>query len=249
MTYQYRRGGGYGGPPQGQATISFGGPLTPVVKYFMIANLAVFVLMAFFKDPRSFENIFGLVPYALWHKGTIWQLVSFNFLHGSLGHIAMNMLAMYFFACKLETLFGRRRFIVFLAISGVGAGLSMALFNPSMTVPTIGASGIVYGVLLAFGVTYPNQTILIGMVFPVKAKVLVMIFGGIALLYSATGSSDGVAHLAHLGGMVFGGIYLYYDRIYMQIRQRYYKRKLEHLKSKFTVVENKKDDDEPPTYH
>jgi len=158
---------------------------------------------------------------------------------------------MYFFGGELEKLFGKRRFIVFLSVCGIGAGLSMLVTG--LDVPVVGASGIVYGVLLAYGITYPNRVVYLYFLLPIKVKYLVMIVGGLELFFSLGSLGDqgqsGIAHLAHFGGMIFGGIYLYWDKIYMKIREKYYRQKLKSLKSKFKVVKNDKDDDQDPTYH
>jgi rhomboid family protein len=238
-----------GGTPQ----IRIGGPLTPVLKWFMIANAAVFVFMSILSEQarHGFVMFFGLVPDSFWGSFPavpIWQLFSFNFLHGGFSHLFFNMLALYFFGGELERKFGPRRFAFFFAVSGVGAGLSMLLTSPGMQIPVVGASGIVYGVLLAYGLTWPNRIVYLYFLIPMKVKHLVMIFGAIEVWASISHSQSGVAHLAHLGGMVFGYLYLRYDRIYMKLRERYYRRKLDKLKGKFTVVNGDKDDD-GPTYH
>ena len=251
MSYSNRGGGGrFGGPMQGQPQIRLGGPLTPVVKYLIIANAVVYVftMLLSIEGRMKFFMFFGLVPDTFWSQLAAWQLVTFNFVHSGLGHIFFNMFSLYIFGGDLEQRFGKRRFILFLAISGIGAGLSMLFTSPTMQVPVVGASGIVYGILLAYGVTYPNRVVYLYFLFPIKVKHLVVIFGGIELLASVSSAQSGVAHLAHLGGMVFGGIYLYYDRIYMRVRERYYRRKLKTLRSKYTVVRNDDNDDEP-TYH
>ena len=117
-----------------------------------------------------------------------------------------------------------------------------------MTIPVVGASGIVFGVLLAYGVTWPNRIVYLYFLFPIKVKNLVIIFGAIELWASVSGADAGVAHLAHLGGMLFGGIYLYWDRIYMKARERYYRVKLSKLRKNFKVI-NRDDNDNGPTYH
>ena len=250
MTYGNRGGMGGRGAMPGQGTLRIGGPLTPVVKYFIIANAVVFVfsMLLSFEGRMKFFVLFGLVPDSFWSHLAVWQLVTFNFLHSGLGHIFFNMFSLWIFGGDLERRFGRRRFLIFLAVAGIGSGLSMLLTSTRMQIPVVGASGIVYGVLLAYGVTYPNRVVYLYFLFPMKVKHLVLIFGGIELLASISGSNSGVAHLAHLGGMLFGGVYLYYDRIYMRARERYYQRKLKKLRGRYTVIVNDKDDQDP-TYH
>lgn len=252
MSQSFNRGGRFQKqfPGGGQPTIRIGGPLTPVVKYFIIANVAVFIFtMLLSNEGRvKFFGFFGLVPDVFWSSYTIWQLVTFNFLHSGLAHVFFNLFAIWIFGGDLERKFGKRRFIIFMAIAGIGAGVSMLITSPGLQVPVVGASGIVYGILLAYGVTYPNRIVYVYFLFPIKVKYLVLIFGGLEFLASVTGSQSGIAHLAHLGGMLFGGLYLYWDRIYMRLRERYYREKLKKFKKKYTVINNDKKDDDV-TYH
>lgn len=250
--------GGFRGGP-GQPQIRIGGPLTPVLKYFIIINSGIFLLtILLFKTPEAqlqFFHIVGLVPATFFQDKAIWQLLTFNFFHANFGHVFFNMLAMYFFGGELENLFGKRRFIFFMAVCALGAGLSMLLTG--INAPVVGASGIVYGVLLAYGITYPNRVVYLYFLLPIKVKYLVLIVGGIELFFSfgsgaGHGSQSKIAHLAHLGGMVFGGIYLYWDKIYMKVREKYYRQKLKSLQSKFKVVANDKENDnndDGPTFH
>ncbi len=133
------------------------------------------------------------------------------FLHGSLWHIAFNMLALWMFGSQLEFVWGARRFIQYYFFTGIGAGITNAILQPHSSTPIIGASGAIYGLLLAYGMFFPNRQILIYFLFPMKAKHFVILFGAIELLSSMPllgNLSDGVAHLAHLGGLLFGFLYL-----------------------------------------
>ena len=252
MAYQQRGGGGFGGGGYGRPQIQIGGPLTPIVKGFLIANGVVFLLTSLLSQQyrAEFFQMFGLVPELFWSQFRVWQLVTFNFLHAGFMHILFNMFAFWMFGGDLERLYGRKRFLIFLAITGVGAGLTFAVFNPNALIPVVGASGIVYGILLAYGLTYPNRKLYVYFLFPIKVKYFVMILGGLELLLTVQSSNSGVAHLAHLGGMVFGFLYLRYDRLYMKLREKYYRRKLDKLKKRYTVIVNKDDDDNDHiTYH
>lgn len=143
-----------------------------------------------------------------------WQLVSYGFLHGSFGHLFFNMLALWMFGMQIENAWGSRRFAIYYFVCVVGAGvLQMIVMWGGPVIPTVGASGGVYGILLAFGMMFPNQYIyLLFPPIPIKAKYLVVIYGAIELFAGVTGTQQGVAHFAHLGGMLFGFLLIQYWR-------------------------------------
>jgi len=232
-------------PPMGGGMASgFVGPITPVLKVFVIACIAVFFIQTFWP---GMIVVMGLVPPLFW-RGMFWQVVTFNFLHSGFFHIFFNLLVLAMFGGELEKAYGSRRFAIFMAVSGIGAGLSMAVVTPSLNVPVVGASGIVYAVLLAYGIMFPNRMVLFFFVLPMKIKHLVLLLGGVEFFYTVTGTQTGVAHLAHLGGMLFGFLYLRWDKIYMRLRQQHYSKKREKLKSRFYSVKSD-DDDEPRVYN
>ena len=141
-----------------------------------------------------------------------WQLISYAFLHGSFNHLFFNMFAVWMFGTPLEQAWGRQRFITYYAACVVGAAviqLLVQLFEGGIY-PTIGASGGVFGLLLAYGAMWPeNRIFLLFFPVPVKAKWFVLIYGGIELLLGFTRAMPGIAHFAHLGGMIFGAVLLY----------------------------------------
>jgi len=145
-----------------------------------------------------------------------WQLISYGFLHGGWAHLFFNMFALYMFGLPIERAWGTRRFIYFYLVCLVGAGLvQLAVAHVSGEVyPTIGASGAVFGVLLAFGMMFPNTPLmLLFPPIPIKAKWFVLGYGALTLFFGVTGTMSGVAHFAHLGGMLFGlGLILYWGR-------------------------------------
>jgi membrane associated rhomboid family serine protease len=160
----------------------------------------------FSDDVRLLDLWTGGVVYHF----TVWQLFTYLFRHGGIGHLLFNMLSLWMFGSPLEQDWGTRRFLKYYFVCGVGAGLCDVAVNALMGnwfTRTIGASGAIYGLLLAFGVLYPNQTVLMNFLFPIKAKYLVMIYGAIALL-SAFSENNGISNIAHLGGMLFGYAYL-----------------------------------------
>lgn len=188
-------------------------PFSGGVKWLVLTNIAVF-LVYFFVPQTGLEFLFRnlqLVPKAVEH-GAVWQLVTYLFLHGGFSHIIFNMLTLWMFGSAIESTWGTRRFLEYFFICGIGAGICVVLVNllfvdPAHQFPVIGASGAIYGLLLAYGMLFPNQVVLMSFLFPIKAKYMVMIFGAIAFLSSFNTNSP-VSNLAHLGGMIFGFIYM-----------------------------------------
>ena len=236
----------------GPSSYSLGpGGITPGIKALIWINIGAFVLSTF---APSLIVYFGLTPAAVFGRFRIWQPFTYLFLHGGFGHILFNMLALWMFGVQLERRWGTRFFLRYYFITGVGAAASTllasllpVLFGGSMYDSiTIGASGAVYGVLLAFALYYPDVPILLFLLFPIPASYFVMIIGGIAFLMSinATGGGGGIAHVAHLGGLVFGYLYLTrgavglgFGRVGLkaEIKYRYLKWRMNRLRRKFDV--------------
>lgn len=187
-------------------SFSLGATWTPAVKTLIIVNCAIFALQAVARLPLS--KLFGLVPYSVVHKAWVWQLLTYMFLHGGLMHVAFNMLALWMFGTQLERVWGTREFLKYYFITGIGAGLINVAFNVSSPIPTIGASGAIFGLLLAYGVLFPNNLILLYFFIPIKAKYFVILFAALEFLMAKSYTMDGVAHFAHLGGMAIGFLYL-----------------------------------------
>lgn len=148
---------------------------------------------------------------ALWplHSGYFqpWQLVSYALLHGGFNHLFFNLFAIWMFGLPVERMWGSRNFALYSLVCVLGAGLVQLLVQhlSGDVYPTIGASGLVFGLLLAYGVMWPNnKLILIFFPVPIKAKWFVLIYGGVELVFGVTGAMPQVAHYAHLGGLVFG---------------------------------------------
>jgi membrane associated rhomboid family serine protease len=235
---------------------SFGpGPLTPAIKALIIANVVVF-LVSWFVDVLALR--LGFVPQQVLRQLYLWQPVTYMFLHGGTFHILFNMLALWMFGVELERMWGSRYFTKFYFVSGVGAAVVQTLlsFVPLAAlqqvyyVQTIGASGAIYGVLLAYALYFPNRPIFLYFVFPVPAKYFVMIMGGIALLASTGGAGGGIAHTTHLGGMVAAYLYLkgYLKgggriRIVAEIKYRYLKWRINRMRRKFDVYSGGRADD------
>jgi membrane associated rhomboid family serine protease len=178
-------------------------PLPPVTKVFVLICVAVFCAQLLLG--RWIEGLFALWPLA---SGNFmpWQVLSYAFLHGDIGHLLFNMLGLWMFGSELERLWGQKRYIRFLVASALAAALAQIVWTMVVgsRVPTVGASGALFGLLLAFGMLFPNR-IIVPLIppIPMKAKYFVAIFGGLELLLGFLGGS-GVAHFAHLGGMLGG---------------------------------------------
>jgi membrane associated rhomboid family serine protease len=202
---------------------SFGYGLTPVIKKLMIVMGIVFLLQMVVSNRISLT--LGLVPILVWRKYFLWQLATYIFLHGGITHLLFNFLALWMFGGELESYWGSRKFLRYFLFCGIGAGICTVIFTPYQFIPVIGASGAIYGILLAFGWLFPNRLIYIYFLFPIPAKYMVIIFGLIELFSSMEGTGGGVAHLTHLGGLLFGLFYMAYPPIRQRIRREYYRRK------------------------
>jgi membrane associated rhomboid family serine protease len=199
--------------------------LPPATRALLIANVLVFLAQHVLFRPFLDEH-FALWPWLtqVWVDSGApgfmpWQVLSYGFLHADLAHLLLNMLALVMFGAQLEHAWGTRRFTAFFLICVAGAGLiQFALASWSVSAgetpyPTVGASGGVFGLLLGYGMMFPNQRVMLLIPpVPMKARTLVLLFGAIALLLGFTGLQPGVAHFAHLGGMVFGWLTIRYWR-------------------------------------
>jgi len=210
-------------------TFSFGPwSITKAVKYLLIANVGIFVLEYLWG--YELIQLFGLTP-ALVKKGFIWQPVTYMFLHGSLFHILFNMFALWMFGCEIERTWGTKEFVKYYFLTGIGAGLITFVLSFNSHVPTIGASGAIFGILVAFAVMFPDRVIYLYFLFPIKAKYLVIFFAVIEFLASFRHTSDGIGHFAHLGGMVIGYLYIKADlRIPVSLRMSRYVSQFRNLR-------------------
>ncbi len=185
--------------------------MTPGIKYLLIANALVYILEMSLGSSWMVENL-GLVPNAILNNLSVWQLVTYMFLHGGFFHILFNMFALWMFGTDLERQWGTRFFLKFYFICGIGAGIITFFLQIYSSVPTIGASGAIFGVLVAFAMTYPNREIMMFPFFiPIKAKWLVTIMIGIGIFAAWSNKGDGIAHFTHLGGALIGYVYLKQD--------------------------------------
>lgn len=192
--------------------------MTPVTTALIVANIAVFLLQAL--QPNL------IVPLALWPLGSsragvgdvgfqLWQVVTYAFLHGGLLHLAFNMFALYMFGGAMERVVGPRRYLAYYFVCVVSAAIAQLVVAALAggVYPTVGASGGVFGLLLAYAVYFPhNRVMLLFPPIPIPSRMFVVIYAAIELYLGVTGTQSGVAHFAHLGGMVGGAAMLYHWR-------------------------------------
>ena len=194
---------GYRGMPAG-------GGLPPVLKNLLIANFAVFLLQI--AGGPEFTRLFGLHSPSVIGRLHLWQFATYMFLHGNVFHIAINMFLLFMFGRELEEMWGGKNFLKFYLVCGTGAGIVTYFFTMGTNILTIGASGAVFGILVAYAVIFPEREITLFLFFvlplQLKAKHLVMILGFLEFLHVLAGTEDGIGHYAHLGGAVIGFIYL-----------------------------------------
>lgn len=200
-----------------------GSGITDAVKKLLIANGIIFLLQMFVG--RQMVLGLGLVPKWAWSRLFLWQFVTYMFLHGSFFHLLINMYALWVFGGEVERMWGSRAFLRYYFITGVGAGVIHTILTPLSIIPTIGASGAVLGILTAFAVMFPEReiTLLLFFILPVrmKARTLALLFAGMSLFSGVIGSADGIAHFAHLGGMLVGYIYMKSNWKFSAFQERY----------------------------
>jgi membrane associated rhomboid family serine protease len=195
------------------------GMFPPVIKALLVINIAVYLLRSLLGDvligdasinyyildwlalnPLADSPVFGESNFYP------WQLISYQFLHGGFLHLLFNMFALWMFGIELEQMWGSKKFLTFYLLSGLGAGLLQIFISDA---PTVGASGSIYGVLLGFGLSFPDRKIFMFPLFiPISAKYFVMIFAGIELISGVMNTGSEVAHFAHLGGAAAGFLLL-----------------------------------------
>ena len=175
---------------------------------------------------------FGLIPGLVVAKGFVWQIFTYMFLHGNSMHIFFNMYGVFLFGAMVEEVWGPKKFILYYLFCGTGAGISIFLLNYIMggigfISPTIGASGAVFGLLFAFGFLFPDVELLFFFIIPIKAKYLVVLYGGMELFFELSGGMSNVSHIGHLGGLFFGIVY-----VLVFERGRWFKRKVKNIVQK-----------------
>jgi rhomboid family protein len=228
------------------SSFAFGpGPLSTAIKALLAANVLMFVVEYFFP---SLTSPLALVPELVTERLWIWQPATYMFLHGSIGHLVVNMLTLWMFGTELERGWGTRYFLKFYFVTGIGAGLLTVLISwlPFTYtrflygVPTVGASGAIFGLLLAYGMYFPDRPIYLYLVFPIPARYFVLIIGAISFF-----AGGGMAHATHLSGVVVAYMMLKSGRIdpVAELKYRYLKWKINRVRKKFDVYSGGRADD------
>jgi len=225
MSYYGNRGSGSFYRPKFFGGFSF---FPPVIKSLLISNTLVWLLLGVFLAPFSVNGVpifYVLSEYlALWPLGTNfwpWQLVTYLFLHGGFWHLFFNMFALWMFGMELEHTWGSKKFLFFYLLCGVAGGITNLIVAPMLgqAAPTVGASGAVFGVLLAFGMMYPDRPIYLYFLLPIRAKYFIAAYIGLELFFGVTSSGDGVAHFAHLGGAAAGFLFILSEKNILPVRE------------------------------
>jgi len=181
---------------------------TDAIKILIGVNILLFVFRTIAQEQIDLTGVLGLSPQTVWPQ--VWGPVTYLFIHGGIWHVAINMLVLWMFGSELEMTWGKNEFLKYYFVTGVGSGLVWLLLNISSNHDTvlIGASGAVYGILMAYGLMFPNRTVYLYFIIPVKVKWFVIFIGAIAFFSSMNAGSSNISHLTHLSGMVIGYIYL-----------------------------------------
>jgi membrane associated rhomboid family serine protease len=229
------------------------------VKWLLVSNVAVFVI-GFFAQLARLDRPLGLlalIPSEVVKNFFVWQLATYLFLHGGFGHIIWNMLALWMFGAELERVWGTRRFLQFYFFCGIGAGICVVLANYLLpwgnpNSATIGCSGAIFGILMVYAMLFPDRDILWAFLIPIKVKYFVMIIGAIAFLSSFQVNS-GVSEFAHLGGLLFGYLFVKTPNLRFDpaadIRHQYREWKLRRARKKFQVYLRKQGSSRDPRVH
>ena len=186
---------------------------TDAIKILVSINFAIYLLQSISGKEEVFFKLFGLVPSTFISDLMLWQPFTYMFLHApfyssvGISHILLNMLGLWVFGRELEQAWGKTHFFKYYFLTGVGSGLITYLFQIGSDNPVIGASGAVYGILLAYGISYPNRMLYIWGIIPVKSMWLVIIMGSIAF-FGVLGNADGISHVTHISGMAIGYLLL-----------------------------------------
>ncbi|MCK4295263.1 MAG: rhomboid family intramembrane serine protease, partial [Candidatus Marinimicrobia bacterium] len=178
------------------------------VRNIIIINVAVFIVMYLLPVEKFFLLTFGIVPKFVWSRGFIWQPLTYLFIHGGFWHILMNMFVLWMFGMEIENYWGKKEFYKYYFITGIGSGLITLLFSLNSTIPVVGASGAIYGILVAFALMFPNRYLYLYFLIPIKAKYFVIFIAVVTFFSTITPGTSNISHLTHLGGFLIGFVYL-----------------------------------------
>jgi membrane associated rhomboid family serine protease len=231
-----------------RSTVSFGpgGPLSLTLQVLIGTNVAFFLAGSLLAGSIPLNAWLGLQPVRVFESFWIWQLATYMFMHGGLFHILFNMLALWMFGAELERIWGTRYFLKFYFSCGIGAAVLTVLFSllpfgasqDLWRSVVVGASGAIYGLLLAYAMYFPDRQILMFMVFPMAVKYAVILIGAIAL-YSSMTDNGGVANMTHLGGLLVGYLMLKGGRFHplSELKYWYLRWKMQRVRKKFDVYQ------------
>lgn len=203
--------------------------IPPIVGRLLLINVVAFLLTSLvgMENYGQIIGLFGLVTSQVLH-GMVWQIVTYMFLHGSLSHLFFNMFGLWMFGRHLELYWGSRDFLKYYLITGAGAGvihMITTLFTGGTNIPTIGASGALFGILLAYGMAFPHHQVLLWFVLPISARTMVILYGALELFMAFGNPHSGIARFAHLGGMLVGYLYLKRDTFLWRFRKEVSRRR------------------------
>ena len=190
----------------GGLSIGPSGPVPPAVRTLIAVNVAVYLAQALTGHERMIE-LFGLIPVKVAHL-EVWRLFTYQFLHGGAWHLALNMLMLWMFGSELEQRWGRKFFLRYYLLCAVGGGITYVLVRWGTWTPSVGASGAIYGILMAYGLWFPNRIVLLAFLFPLRVRHVIVFLIFVELLQAIEATGAGIAYAAHLGGMAFGYVYL-----------------------------------------
>lgn len=198
------------------------------IKVLIIINVGMYLLQIITGSQERMIEIFGLSTETIWPM--IWQPITYMFMHGGIWHVAINMFVLWMFGTELENIWGKNEFLKYYFVTGVGSGIIWLLFNiGGSNAILIGASGAIYGILMAYGLMFPNRIVYVYFLFPVKVKWFVIFIGAIAFI-SSMGTGSNISHLTHLSGMLIGYLYLRFSDHWRNMKFNFRKKIIE-LKS------------------
>lgn len=181
---------------------------TDAIKILVSINFLIFILQTISGQQLILYQLFGIVPRDTWSRFMVWQPFTYLFFHGGVWHVLINMFVLWMFGSELERYWGKQTFFKYYFLTGVGAGIVTILFNINSAVPVVGASGAIYGILLAYALMFPNRYVYIYFLLPIRVKYFVIFIGIMAFVSSFNPGYSNISHLTHLSGMAIGYLYL-----------------------------------------
>ncbi|MCK4689318.1 MAG: rhomboid family intramembrane serine protease [Candidatus Marinimicrobia bacterium] len=191
------------------------------IRNIIIINVAVFIVMYLLPVEKFFILTLGIVPKFVWSRGFIWQPLTYLFIHGGFWHIFWNMFVLWMFGMEIENYWGKKEFYKYYFLTGIGSGLITLLFGLNSTIPVVGASGAIYGILVAFAMMFPNRYLYLYFLIPIKAKYFVIFIAVVTFFSTFAPGTSNISHLTHLGGFLIGFVYLKRWQISSFVRSKF----------------------------